>query len=233
MVQRKSECSSCKGLCTEQVPLLRSIPKEKRDELIQYAEEIRCDKGGYLFNEGEEVNSIWIIREGQVKLAKYDVDGREQVVGIFSNLDTIWVGMFLEKSQYPYSAVCTTNVVACAIRIQDFQSILKDTDVAMNIIAMLSQKLHDANERNMLLATKDPESKIAGMLLYHKERSTEPYIVLKLEDMAASLNLRPETVSRKLRDLENQQLIKRIGKGKLEILDYSGLKDIYDIRDGL
>ena len=81
----------------------------------------------------------------------------------------------------------------------------------------------------MYLAAEDPSSRIAGFLLYSEERSTGEYLELKLDDIAASVNLRSETVSRKLREMENDGIIERVGKGKLTILDYKRLRRLYGV----
>ena len=52
-------------------------------------------------------------------------------------------------------------------------------------------------------------------------------IEMSLEDIAASVNLRPETVSRKLRDIEKNGLIKRVGKCKIKVLDFTRLNEMY------
>ena len=101
---------------------------------------------------------------------------------------------------------------------------LQDTSVAWSIITVLSRKLHDANERNMILSAKEPEVRVAKLLLYEVEHVSSPEIDLRLEDIAASLNLRPETVSRKLREMEKAGILKRTGKGKLHILDQEAIR---------
>jgi CRP/FNR family transcriptional regulator len=97
----------------------------------------------------------------------------------------------------------------------------------MNTIILLSKKLHDANERNMLLSTKDPMARLAGFLLYRVDRSIDDDVVLKLDDIAASVSLRTETVSRKLREMEREGLIERLGHARIRVLDRDSLKEIY------
>ncbi|WP_329887694.1 Crp/Fnr family transcriptional regulator [Pseudoramibacter faecis] len=232
MLKEKSlvpeECDFCDELCAVDIPLLQGIPDDQKRELLAGADRVQVPRASLLFQEGDPADMIWIIRCGQVKLCRYEADGREQIIGIFDRYEAIWEGLFLDNSTYPYSAECLTPVEACGIHLKALQAVLASPEVAMDVIVMLSRKLHDANIRNVLLTTRKPESRVAGFLLYRKERSTEAWISLKLEDIAASLNLRPETVSRKLRELEKLGLIERIGRGRLHILDYGGLKALYD-----
>jgi CRP/FNR family transcriptional regulator len=96
----------------------------------------------------------------------------------------------------------------------------------MKIIELLSKKLHDANERNMLLSTKSPKSRLAAFLIYREKQDHSGTVELKLEDIAASLSLRPETISRKITELESEGLIERSGKSSIKILDYYGLEEV-------
>ena len=203
--------------------------KEQRIEesLMEHAELENLKKNSYLFREGEPVDSICIIRKGRVKLCRNDSLGREQIVTILSDHDIIWEGMFLEGSIYPYSAMCLTNATICQIHRDDFKKVVNDPAAAMNTIILLSKKLHDANERNMLLSTKDPKARLAGFLMYRVDRSTGDDVILKLDDIAASVSLRTETVSRKLREMEKSGLIERLGHARIRVLDRDTLRDIY------
>ena len=58
-------------------------------------------------------------------------------------------------------------------------------------------------------------------------RSIDEDIILKLDDIAASVSLRTETVSRKLREMEKKGLIERLGHARIRVLDRDALRDLY------
>ncbi len=214
------ECS------TENIPFLASMPEEEKTKLLEKSELRRVRKGNYLFHEGDSVDAIYIILKGKLKLTRFDADGREQIVGIFAKNDTVWEGMLIEDSCFPYSGVSMVNTFVSIIYRKDFVKVLSDFHLALNIIALLSRKLHDANERNLLLSTKDPKARLAAFLLYREKRDHEETIDLRLEDIAASLSMRPETASRKIKELSDEGLIKRVGKSRIQILNFEGLEDV-------
>ena len=76
-----------------------------------------------------------------------------------------------------------------------------------------------------MLSSKSPESRLIRLLLYYGKRTENTLVQLKLNDIAASLSLRPETVSRKLHKLMKEGLIERAGRGKIRILNYDALQD--------
>ena len=84
----------------------------------------------------------------------------------------------------------------------------------------------ESNRHAELLSTSSPKARIAGFLLYRKERTAERAVKLKLEDIAASVSLRPETVSRKLKELEREGIIQKTGQSSIEIINFSELRSI-------
>nr|WP_253289230.1 Crp/Fnr family transcriptional regulator [Lachnoclostridium sp. MSJ-17] len=180
-------------------------------------------RGDFVFHEGDSVESIVIIKQGQVKLSTYEADGRENIIGIFADNDTIWEGVFSGASKYPYSAVCLTRTYCCYIRRADVESAISDPKVALKVIHMLSNKLHDANERSRILSISEPVKRVAAFLIYREKRSGEPYITLRLDDIAGSVGLRAETVSRNVRKLVSGGLIEKVGRSGFRIPDFERL----------
>ena len=221
------KCASCTTLCTEKIEFLAGLPSEKHVMIAQCAIRHRLSKGSFLFLEGDGVDAIYIIHSGKVKLSTSDKEGKEHISGIFSEKDTIWDGIFVQNSRYPYSGICITDVDCCKIYRRDFEKVILDPMISMRIIGLLSKKLHEANEKNLLLSTTDPKARIAGFLLYRSKRSATDTVTLRLEDIAASINLRPETISRKLKELEAQGLIRKTGQSSVLLKDTEGLKNIF------
>lgn len=219
----------CRGCpCLGQVEFFADLPRDKQLAVMGHAVRAHYKKDDLLFEKGAPVQAIYLIRSGKVKLTAVDNDGREQIAGIFSAGETIWEGVFMDGSEYPYSAVCVTPVDCCRIDRRNFEQAVTDPQIALRVIGLLSRKLHDANERNLLLSTSDPRRRLAGFLLYRSRLSASDTVTLRLEDIAGSVSLRPETVSRKLRELEKDGLIARIGQSGIRILRRETLRDAFD-----
>ncbi|MBP3233483.1 MAG: Crp/Fnr family transcriptional regulator [Eubacterium sp.] len=210
--------------------LFEGLPPNKRTELMKNSIFKKAKKNSYIFREGDKVDSIIYIISGTIKLRNYDSAGNERIVGIFSDNEFLWECILMEDSTYPYNCVCETSVRYYKIMKEDFEKALNSKTISKNIIVLLSRKLHDANERNMFLAAEDPTERLARFLCYSESRRDGDYIELSLNDIAASVNLRPETVSRKLREIEKDGLIKRAGKCKIEITDFEGLNALYNVQ---
>ena len=78
----------------------------------------------------------------------------------------------------------------------------------------------------MMLGIRDPRRRVAQYLLLRDERCMGTEIHLGLEDIAASVGLRPETVSRAISSLSKEGLVERVGRGRLRLLDRSAIRRI-------
>ena len=96
---------------------------------------------------------------------------------------------------------------------------------------MLSQKLNEAAKKSIILSKSDPKKRVGSFILYRYKKSEENSIVLKLDDIAASINLRAETVSRKISELEKEGFIRKIGQSRIEIADLTSLKGLAEFEN--
>lgn len=225
-------CANCKNSiwCMTTIPLFSALPEEVQKSLTEHSIQSVRAKGSSLFRVGEKVDSVLIIRKGRIKLCKYDADGNEYILDIIHDGDALWENLFLEDAVFPYSAVCLSRVELCEIRKSEFIQLIADRpNIAMNLISLLSLRLKDSTEKTLLLSIRDPKMRLAGFLLDRDIRCVGPEIKLKLEDIAASIGLRPETVSRNLSQFEKAHLIQRLGQGKIMVTDRAGLKKIYEV----
>ena len=207
--------------------LLDNLPPESQRKLLENVVYTTIPANKYIFREGQDADYICVIQKGKVKLSHLDTNGRESIIMLLSENDTIWESLFLYEGKFPYSAVTLTETRLCRIYRENFIHILDNPEAALEIVTLLSRKLHDANARNQLLATQDPTARVAGFLLYHMDRNAEDMLHYKLEEIASSIVLRAETVSRRLSALQRQGLVKREGRGRLRVLDAPGLQKLF------
>lgn len=221
------KCSDCNRLCMKSLTVISGVDEDRCKQIMNSAVRTRNRKGSYLFREGEPCDGVYLLLSGKVKLCTYDSDGREEIAGIFWAGEMIWEGIFLEDSTYPYDAVCLDTTDCCMIPRLEIESLMEDPRIALKVIRVLSEKLHAANERVLLLATEDPKARLAGFLLRQSKYSGSDTIVMRLEEISASLHLRPETVSRKIKELEREKLIAKTGQSSIKILSFQGLYETF------
>ncbi|HIT90527.1 MAG TPA: Crp/Fnr family transcriptional regulator [Candidatus Merdenecus merdavium] len=220
-------CTCGKSLCTSRIPLFSNLPIEIQKEVVSKAIHSDKNKNEFLIKESDDITSIRIIREGRVKINRYDKNGKEFILDILTDGETIGEDLFFESSKSPYNAICITDVKLCEISKQTLLNLIaSEPNVAWNMIKHLSTKLRHTNNLLEILQENDALSRIAKFLLERSGRIPNEEISLTIDDVAASVNLRKETVSRKFTELQNDHYIKRLGQKRIKIIDLEGLKEL-------
>ena len=214
--------------CTKQIRLFHALPEEVQSELITSASSFNRPKGYVFASDGDRVSSIIIIRKGNIKTYRLDASGNEYLLDVLHEEQAIWHDMFLKDPVYHYSIEAMTDVEICEISTDTFLSVLNaHPEAALSLIQMLSTELTAAKEKILLLSIRSPEVRTAGFLLDRWKKADDKMIFFKLEDIASTISLRPETISRILRRFEKAGIIARIGKGKICIMDQPALREIF------
>ena len=133
-----------------------------------------------------------------------------------------------EEEKVRFIVVCLTDVDACLFSREEFMRIITgEPEMALGLIAMLSTELTEEKEKVMLLSIRDPDTRLAGFLLDRDEKCLNGHISMKLSDIAASISLRQETVSRSLTRLQKAGYLERTGRGELKVTDRQGLLSFF------
>ena len=102
--------------------------------------------------------------------------------------------------------------------------ISENPQISFNMIEILARDITDAEDKILVLSIREPRQRVAAFLLRRERRCLGDVINLKLEDIASSVNLRPETVSRTISYLEKEGMVKRLGRGCLKVIDHEKLR---------
>lgn len=213
----------CNNDCDLCHPFMQLFDNKSQDFLKGNSYYKIYQKGEYVFKIDEKASTIWLIDSGRVKIFTYDSNGNERIASIFQTGEVIWESLFLVDGKYTFDCITLEETKICKIETEFFEKVVNNKMTALKIISLLSKKLHDANVRNQILSNSDPIARICGFFLYMSQKDNSLIINLKGEDIASSVLLRTETVSRKLSELIDCNIIKKIGQSSYQIVDYKTL----------
>jgi len=166
-----------------------------------------------LFRAGDPTKYLYVVREGQVKLTRTDIDGHEHLLnlvgpGYFLGFDTIG------NPTYSYSAETLTPTVFCRIKHDDIVWLLAEApQVSLNILLAVNEQLAQARDMIRALGQKTAIEKVAALLLSLYPPSAAGgsgkarALHLSRHEMAEILGLTVETVSRIMAELRRQDII--------------------------
>lgn len=197
-------------------------------EIMKMARSTSYKKGEIIYYAGEESDSLYIVGRGKIRIYRLSESGKERLVRILSPGDfTGELALFNQSIHDSYAeAMEKTNV--CTIKGSDIQKILlKYPSIALKILGEFSRRLEKSEKQTTLFATEKVERRIAIFLSEYIDNnegeSMEVTLPMSKKDLASYLGTTPETISRKLRSLEDEGYIKQKSGRKIEILDLDGL----------
>lgn len=216
---------ACPLHCFELIPLFDSLSLERTRQLETHTRQKHFAKEQMLFHQGAAVEGLWVIRHGKVKLADYDASGKERILEVLHDGDVIGEQLFLTgEEHYPFSAICLTEVDSCLIPSELFRRELNDNPALVrNVACSIGKKLGNARHQNLILTENDAMARVALYMLQQDEHCLNHEISLGIDDIAAMINHRRETVSRKLGELVKNGVIRRLGQNKLMVVDRDAL----------
>ncbi|MCE9610808.1 MAG: Crp/Fnr family transcriptional regulator [Chthoniobacter sp.] len=208
--------------------LFAGLPPADLDRIAAFAQFLPVAKGGYLFHEGEPSNGFYVVRTGAINVHRVTPDGREQVIHVFRPGDSLAEATLAGDAGYPADARAVEKSEVIFIPRRDFLELIKTrTDLALRMLASMSQHLRVLVNALDDLTRKDVETRLAHWLLKRcPQRLSHAAFELRLDVtktvLAAELRTRHETLSRALARLREMGLIKSAGK-TIRILDPLGL----------
>lgn len=229
-------CSSCSNqLCTKKVPIFSALNELELNSMTSLIEHKVYKKGEVLFGEGSHLDSLFIINNGQVKAYKYSLEGKEQILYIFSEGDFFGEKNLLRDQEAPYYTEALELTRACKISKKDFRNLLNEyPEIGLKIIEALSERIEGLENTIQNMGTKSTETRMNLALLefarkFGKETKKGVLVELPLsrEGIANYIGVTRETVSRKLSLLQDEGVIEIIGNKKILILDMDILEDSY------
>lgn len=225
-------CNNCNQLCTSKIIFFESLTQEEQRELAVKAQHLDYKKGDIIFSETDAADKIIIIRYGKIKINRYSLEGKEYVLDILMEGDVYGEQNIFGGKSFEANAVALGESGVCLISHSDIQNlIVQRPEVGIKILNVVGKKLSLTNELVQLLSINDAKARVAGFILLRSSRIKGETIELTREDMAAYINIRRETISRKLGELQAEGAIKLEGNKKINILNMDMLRDVFENGD--
>jgi CRP/FNR family cyclic AMP-dependent transcriptional regulator len=138
--------------------------------------ELRFDKGQMLFGRGDAGTHLYLVAEGQVRLAIATADGRELSFQIAVAGDLIGEIAVLDCGPRSAEATALTPVVAYVLERIAFRELWSaHTSISNAVITFLCRRLRDASDRLESIALYPMEARVARFLLVALgDRQTPP-----------------------------------------------------------
>jgi len=214
--------------------LLQALEAEQFEAVVKTSNAIQLAENSVLFQQGGELTDIYLVISGGIKLQRLAPSGDEKVIEIIRPGQTFAEAvLFLGGSRYPVSAVALSPTIVISIQAETYLKHLNDSNgLCLSLLGKLSQKLHWMVNEVDRLTLHNATFRLVDYLLNHISENESGRVDINLAApknvIASRLSIKPETLSRTLKDLSTQGLIKLDGS-QIELLDIDSLRKLISL----
>lgn len=195
--------------------LFSGLDEQQLKQALKNTQIKRVKSGEQLFSQGEDANHFFWLKAGLVKIYRLSPAGEEKVIEVARPGQTFAEAiMFAGKPRhYHVSADFIEGGEVWCFSNHDFKEILRHSvETCFHLMTNMSRRLHKhINEIDRLTLQTATDRVINYLLLNMPENNDEIHLLTSKQMLAAQLSIKPETLSRTLRKLNNEGLIKTEG----------------------
>ena len=214
--------------CVSMVPLFNHLSVEDQEQIDRLVSHRHFHKGETIWQPGNDPLLI-IVARGTLKVYMISSSGREQLLRILNPGDYEGVNTLLGAMAQDIFIDSITDTEVCLLIKKDFTALLSRTpQLALKLLELYAQRMADTENQTRFLTMENVETRLATYLQalsLQVSPSSHLTLPMKMKDLASYLGTTPETLSRKLHNLENKGIISRKGR-KLRILSPSALTEL-------
>jgi CRP-like cAMP-binding protein len=176
------------------------------------------EAGQLLFDRGQPTQFFFIVVDGQVNLVLYSKAGEEKIVDILGPGNSFAEAvMFMEAPGYPVSAVAAVQSQVARFSSHEYLAILRESpETCLRMLGHLSQRLHMRIREIEYLTLESATHRLVRLLEGRLPPGNNGPLELTLQEsrqeLASRLSMKPETLSRILRQLSDAGAIRVHGR---------------------
>lgn len=211
--------------------LFARLSRAQRERIAQRARRIRLEEGQSLFEQGDPAERFFLVLSGQIKLFRLSPQGNEKVIEIVMPGSTFAEAlMFLERPCYPVGAQALQAAEVIGVDATDFLDMLRGSvETCFLLMGDMSQRLRGLLREIDELSLHSATCRVAGYLLNLVPKGVDRFELLVPKHILASrLTIKPETFSRILKHLIDEEIIQVQGN-QVEIRNRQALERAADV----
>lgn len=223
----------CEQCIVREFSSLKALNKDQLVHLADCKTSHTIKKGEVIFEEGENVNGIFCIKDGVCKLTKLSPNGKDQIVKLVTKGELLGQRSMISEEPVNLSAVALEDMQVCFIPKAEVMSFFDtNNQFSMNVMKTICGDLKDADGHMVNMAQKTVKQRLAETLLYLENTfGTNADGTLKIQlsrdELASMIGTATESCIRLLSDFKKSDLIDLTGK-KIALKDHSMLKKLAD-----
>jgi CRP-like cAMP-binding protein len=223
--------SNCEQCIVREFSSLKALSKEELLKLADCKTSQTIKKGEIIFEEGDNVNGIFCVKDGVCKMTKLSANGKDQIVKLVKKGELLGQRSMISDEPVNLTAIALEDMQVCLIPKSDVMNLFTDNNkFSLNVMRSVCGDLKEADDHMVSLAQKNVKERLAETLLYLEEHfgthlDGSLHIQLSREELAGMIGTATESCIRLLSEFNKAGYVELTGK-KITILDKAKLKRI-------
>ena len=198
--------------------------------------------GEALYHQGDPCHGVHCIHSGMVGIRKVDIDGNSVLLGLARAGDTLGYRALLTGNEHKISAGILKKGAVCFIDKGTIHGLIeRNPALGHRFLGRAIKDLEEAEDKFLESVTLSVRARFAHLLLVLKDRYAKTAegdkelvfeLPLSRQDMAAMIGIRPETLSRTVRQFEEDGIAEFSGR-TVRVPDVSSLLNEFEGEDYL
>ena len=214
------------------VPLFSGLDRVELERFAEVTREKSYPKGSVILFEDDPGDSLFVVREGRVKVVLIGEDGREVILGVLGIGEYFGELSLIDDRPRSAHVIAMEDSNLLVLRREDFRRRVESSpNVAWALLTELSRRLRRADDKIGGLVLLDVPGRIARLLLDLAEESGSNAVEKSLthQTIAQMIGASRETVSRAMKDFQDAGWI-TVERRRIAIADRSALEQRAQVR---
>jgi CRP/FNR family cyclic AMP-dependent transcriptional regulator len=207
------------------VPLFSELSREELERISRVSVARSFPAGVRVFHEGDHSDACYLVRKGDLRVTREHPDGRAIALATLGPGDIFGELAMLDGEARSASVETLSDTELLALPAADVRRLLADhPGISVKLIAALTRRLRETNERVARQSFQTVPSRVAGVLtqlIAEESASTgRQGITIRMTqaDLAQLAGTSRESVSRFLATLERAGVV-QVGRGRVTVVE--------------
>jgi len=206
------------------LPPFKGIERKGLEDLLSQSTSALYEKGRHIFDQGGKANMFFLLLDGHVRVVKVTPHGEQIIARYISGGELLGIAQAIGRDTYPANTVAAVDCVVLSWPSSIWQeTVASYPNFATNTYATVGERLQDAQDRIVEMATERVEQRVASTLLKlanQTGKKTDEGILIDFpisrQDISEMTGTTLHTVSRLLSAWEQDGLVKS-GRQKITV----------------
>ncbi len=201
-------------------PLFHTLPEALLSELAGFCSRVEFARGQILFQHGDPAEALFLVEYGRVKVFRANSTGREQILHIIEDGQSVAEVAVLAMDRFPASTSALVETAAILVPRKHLLDLVSgNAEAARAMIASQAKWVRHLVDLASGLLLDDIRARLSHYLVLYADNHSIPLedgnrinLDIKRGIIAAQTGTAPETLSRNFSKLEDAQIILREGR---------------------